>query len=164
MKILDHEQIKTKLKRLAIEILENNLDQNEIIIAGINQNGFRFASLLANEIKIRYDKPLFLIGLKLNPANPLQYPPSLEGEYPPLENKYIIIVDDVASTGRTLFYSFKSLMDTLPSKIEVAVLIDRTHKLFPTKVDYCGLSLATTVQEHINVSLQDQNNFFVEMN
>jgi pyrimidine operon attenuation protein/uracil phosphoribosyltransferase len=164
MKILDHEQIKIKLKRLAIEILENNLDQHEIIIAGINQNGFRFAELLVHEIKARYDKSLYLVRLKLNPANPLQFPVSLEGDHPPLENKYVIIVDDVASTGRTLFYGFKSIMDTLPAKVEVAVLIDRTHKLFPTKVDYCGLSLATTIQEHINVNLNDKNNFFVEIN
>jgi len=164
MKILDHEQIKIKLKRLAIEILENNLDQNEIIIAGVNQNGYRFAELLAQEIEARYNKSLYLVRLKLNPANPLEYPVALEGDHPGLKNKYVIIVDDVASTGRTLFYGFKSLMDTLPAKIEVAVLIDRTHKLFPTKVDYCGLSLATTIQEHISVNLKDQVNYFVEIN
>ncbi|MEL6989936.1 MAG: phosphoribosyltransferase family protein, partial [Bacteroidota bacterium] len=62
-------------------------------------------------------------------------------------------VDDVANTGRTIFYAFKPLFEILPKKIEVAVLVDRKHKSFPIKVDYVGLSLATTIQENIDVQI-----------
>ena len=65
-----------------------------------------------------------------------------------------IIVDDVANTGRTIFYAFKPLLEVLPKKVEVAVLINREHKSFPIKVDYQGLSLATTVQENIEVNIK----------
>ncbi|MFZ1579958.1 MAG: phosphoribosyltransferase family protein, partial [Saprospiraceae bacterium] len=74
------------------------------------------------------------------------------------------IVDDVANTGRTIFYAFKVFMDVLPKKIEIAVLVDRKHKRFPTKVDYVGLSLATTVQEHIKADLSQFDNLTVNLN
>ena len=70
-----------------------------------------------------------------------------------LHSKVVILVDDVANTGRTIFYAFKPLMESLPGKIEVAVLVDRTHKMFPIKVDYVGLSLATTLKENISVKI-----------
>ncbi|MBK8841612.1 MAG: hypothetical protein IPO33_01590 [Saprospiraceae bacterium] len=72
-----------------------------------------------------------------------------------LENKNIILVDDVANTGRTLFYAFAPLMNIIPKKLEVAVMVDREHKLFPVKVNYVGLSLATTLMENIQVDLSD---------
>jgi pyrimidine operon attenuation protein/uracil phosphoribosyltransferase len=80
-----------------------------------------------------------------------------------IEDKAIIVVDDVANTGRTIFYAFKVYMDVIPKKLEVAVLVDRKHKLFPIKVDYVGLSLATTVQEHIKADLQNAGNMTVSM-
>ncbi len=80
-----------------------------------------------------------------------------------LKRKAIIIVDDVANTGRTLFYAFKPLMAILPKKIEIAVLIDRKHKSFPVKVDYVGMSLATTVQENIKVDISSKTDWAVHL-
>jgi pyrimidine operon attenuation protein/uracil phosphoribosyltransferase len=76
-----------------------------------------------------------------------------------LEGKTIVVVDDVGNTGRTLFYACKPLLEVLPHKVEMAVLVDRKHKSFPVKVDYVGLSLATTLREHIDVQLSDSNDF-----
>ena len=70
-----------------------------------------------------------------------------------LHNQTIIVIDDVANTGRTLFYACKPFLELLPRKIEMAVLVDRKHKSFPVLVDYVGLSLATTLREHIEVDL-----------
>ena len=69
--------------------------------------------------------------------------------------KVVIIVDDVANTGRTIYYAIKPLLDTLPKKVEVAVLVDRKHKSFPIQSDYVGLSLATTLKENIDVQIRE---------
>jgi len=164
MQVLNNVQIQYKIKRLAIEILENNLQEKELILAGINNNGYRFAELILAEIKSKSNKNISLHRIKLNPADPLSEPVQIDIDTSSLVNKCIIIIDDVANTGRTVFYAFKILMDILPKKVEVAVLVDRTHKLFPTKVDYVGLSLATTIQEHIKANLKDIENLQVELN
>jgi pyrimidine operon attenuation protein/uracil phosphoribosyltransferase len=100
----------------------------------------------------------------LNPAKPLSEEIVLEMPIEEVKDNVIIIVDDVANTGRTIFYAFKPLMDILPKKVEVAVLVDRTHKSFPVKVDYFGLSLATTLKENIAVKIREVEEFGVFMN
>lgn len=105
-----------------------------------------------------------LSRIKLNPAKPLDFP--IETDLAPelITNKSIIVVDDVANTGRTIFYAFRVYMNALPKKIEVAVLVDRKHKMFPVKVDYVGLSLATTIQENIVAALQQSDALAVTLN
>ncbi|MEL6969967.1 MAG: phosphoribosyltransferase family protein [Bacteroidota bacterium] len=155
MEILNHRQIQQKVKRLAIEILERNTEENELIVAGINRNGMRFASLLVKELRQISDAPIQLTNIKLNPANPVADPISIDLPAAEMNDKPILVVDDVANTGRTLFYACKPLLDILPKKLETAVLVDRTHKSFPIKVDYHGVSLATTMRENIEVMLHE---------
>lgn len=153
MKILSESQIRQKIKRLAIQILENNTDVSEIILAGINNKGYEFAQLLKNELSA-YSKPsVSLVRLKLNPADPLSNEITIEPTQIQLTKKSIIVVDDVANTGRTLFYAMDPLLKVLPRKVEVAVLVDRKHKSFPIQVDYVGLSLFTTMDENIEVNM-----------
>lgn len=159
MKILNHKQITQKIKRLSIEILEQNYDAKEIVLAGINQNGWSFSKLLYADLSELTQIPISLTRIKVNSANPLAEPVALELNTKEVNGKTIIVVDDVANTGRTLFYAFQPLTHALPGKIQVAVLIDRTHKTFPIQVDFCGLSLATTLREHIQVNLTDTENF-----
>ena len=153
MKLLDQQQIKQKIKRLAYEILEQNYKEKELIFVGINNTGTRFAELLIKELDNLTDMKLSQTRLDINPAAPLDSDIVIDSPMNELKKKAIILVDDVANTGRTLFYAFKPLMDILPKKIEVAVLIDRKHKSFPVKVDYKGLTLATTFDENIDVKL-----------
>ncbi len=155
MEILNHRQIQQKVKRLAIEILERNTEENELIVAGINRNGMRFAGLIVNELKQLSEAPIHLTNIKLNPANPIADPISIDFPAEQLDNKAILVVDDVANTGRTLFYACKPLLAVLPKKLETAVLVDRTHKSFPVKVDYYGVSLATTMRENIEVMIHE---------
>lgn len=155
MKILNARQIEQKTKRLAIEILEQNYDAPEIILLGINNNGMEFAEMLLRQLVEWTDKPITLSRLRLNPAAPLDDEVRLEMPIEDLRDKVVIIVDDVANTGRTIFYACKPLLATLPRRVEVAVLIDRTHKSFPVKVDYYGLSLATTLKENIDVQIRE---------
>ena len=152
MKILNHHQIDQKLQRLAYEILEENYTVKQLYFLGINNSGYSFGQML----KDRYDqvsgKESVLGRVLLNPAGPTSDAVTLDLTTS-LNGKNVIIVDDVANTGRTLFYAIKPILEYLPKKVEAAVLVDRKHKRFPIKVDYVGLSLATTLKEHINVSL-----------
>ncbi len=153
MVILNDAAVKQKIQRLAYQIAENNFEQAEIILAGINNNGFGFARLLEKKLKKIIDTQVTVRRIRLNPANPLASDVVFEPELEDIQNKVIIIVDDVANTGRTIFYACKPLMNLLPYKIEVAVLVDRKHKHFPISVDYVGLSLATTLKENISVRI-----------
>ena len=153
VKLLDDRQIKQKIKRLAIQILENNFGEKEIILAGINNNGMGFAKMIHKHLKKLSDTKFTLTRIQLSPANPVQTEVEIGLPLKDIENKVIIIVDDVANTGRTIFYAIKPLLNILPKKIEVAVLVDRQHKSFPIKVDYKGLSLATTLHEDIDVQI-----------
>jgi len=164
MQVLNHYQISQKITRLSYEILENNLDENEIILAGINNNGFRFAQLLFESLGKISNKTFILSRIKLNPAKPLDFPIETDLIPEQMINKCIIVVDDVANTGRTIFYAFRVYMYSLPKKIELAVLVDRKHIMFPVKVDYVGLSLATTIQENIIAELQHTHALAVTLN
>jgi pyrimidine operon attenuation protein / uracil phosphoribosyltransferase len=164
MKILDDKQIRHKLKRLTIEILENNIEESEIILAGINNNGVAMAQLLMNELVGKTTIPITITRIKLNPASPIDNPIVLEMPLENVKNKAIIVVDDVANTGRTIYYALKPLMDSLPRKVEVAVLVDRKHKSYPIQADYVGLSLATTLKENIDVQIRDVDEFSVFLN
>jgi pyrimidine operon attenuation protein/uracil phosphoribosyltransferase len=153
MKILNERQMEQKITRLAIEILENNLEEDMLIFAGINTKGMDFARLLHRQIQSMSDKKMELTQVRINPAAPLSEPVRIGLPLESLQDRTIILTDDVANTGRTLFYACRPLLDTLPRRLEVAVLIDRQHKLFPIRADYVGLSLATTLKENIEVVL-----------
>jgi pyrimidine operon attenuation protein/uracil phosphoribosyltransferase len=163
MKILDHRQIQQKIKRLAFEILERNYGEEEIILAGINNNGMTFAELLLAELRAISSIRFTLTRLRLNPAAPAQHPIQLEMPVVELDNKAVIIVDDVANTGRTIFYAIKPILEVVPKKVEVAVLVDRTHKSFPIRVDYFGLSLATTLLQNIKVRIREVEEWAVNL-
>jgi pyrimidine operon attenuation protein / uracil phosphoribosyltransferase len=163
MLILSDQSIKQKIKRLSYEILENNISEKQIILAGINNNGYRCAKLIFDFLKTITEKDIILANIKLNPAKPTESPITIDLPNGSLKNKTIIIIDDVANTGRTIFYAFKIFMDLIPKKIEVAALVDRKHKMFPIKVDYVGLSLATTIKEHIKADLINPDNISVSL-
>lgn len=163
MRILQHGQIKQKIKRLAVEIIEQNFEANEIILAGINNNGHGFAQLILKEAKKISDKELSLCRVDLNPAKPLSEAVEVSRPIKETKNKVVILVDDVANTGRTIFYACKPFMDELVKKLQVAVLVDRKHKSFPIHVDYVGLSLATTLKDNIAVDLSDKKDLVVSL-
>ena len=123
-----------------------------------------FAQMLLNELLLRTEIKITLTRIRLNPAKPLSEEVIVEMPLKKINNKVIIIIDDVANTGRTIFYATKPLMEILPKKVEVAVLVDRQHKAFPIRVDYVGLSLATTIKENIDVRIREVAELAVYMN
>ena len=155
MKNLEQKKIEQKVMGLVFEIMENNYQEEEVILAGINRNGLTFAQMLFEQLTKKGKGRFMLTSIRLNPAAPLDSGTQIDMPVENLRGKVIIIVDDVANTGRTLFYACKPLLDTLPKKIEMAVLVDRTHKSFPVKVDYVGLSLATTLKDNSAVKIRE---------
>lgn len=164
MKILDRSQIQQKIKRLAIEILENNFEEKAIFLLGINNNGTGFAKLLQRELKKITEIPTELYTIRINPAAPLSGPVELNTPIQTLKGKSIILVDDVANTGRTIFYACKPILDIIPKKLEVAVLVDRKHKTFPIYPKYVGLSLATTLKEDIDLQILETTEWGLYLN
>jgi pyrimidine operon attenuation protein/uracil phosphoribosyltransferase len=164
MQILDRKQIQQKIKRLAIEILENNFEEKIIVLAGINNNGSGFASLLEKELKKITEIKIESVMIRLNPAAPLSSPITLSVPSSSLKNKAIIVVDDVANTGRTIFYACKPILEIVPKKLEVAVLVDRKHKTFPIQPKYVGLSLATTLKENLELQILKTKEWSLHLN
>ncbi len=164
MKILDKPQIQQKIKRLAIEILENNFEEKTIVLAGVNDNGTGFAQLIEKELLLITTIKIQLVHIKLNPASPLSSPIELDRPVESLKGKTIILIDDVANTGRTIFYACKPLLEIVPKKLEVAVLVDRKHKTFPIYPKYVGVSLATTLKEDLDLQILDTQDWGLYLN
>ena len=152
MQLLTHHQITKKVTRLALEVLERNTEEKELFIIGINNRGMELAQRLVAEMRNLSEAPLSLRQLSIKPATPLEPGPQLEGNIQDLVGKPVLVVDDVANTGRTLFYALRPLQEILPSKIEVAVLVDRRHKSWPVYVTYRGMDLSTTIGDNVLVT------------
>lgn len=150
-RILTYEEIHQKTIRIAHQLVEENYDEKEIVVIGIQPNGYRFAKELQKEIEAIDTVKVTLLELKLNKQKPLESSIELKAEAGLLNGKTVVLVDDVANTGKTMYYALKPIMDYSPHKVQTAVLVDRQHKLFPVTPDFVGLSLSTTLQEHIEV-------------
>ena len=152
--ILTKEVAGKKLRRMAYEILENNFGEKEFILAGIRDNGCVIArnmQRLLNEIEpIKTE----FIGITLDKKLPKEV---VLSESVPLNDKIVIVIDDVSNSGKTLLYALKPLLEFHPKKIQTLVLVERRHNAFPVKPDYVGLSIATTLQEHIYVEMDGEN-------
>ena len=155
-KILDYHLVKKKIRRISLQIIESNSIDDEIIIAGIENNGYIIAKKICNEIKKISDKKIQLCSVKIDKKNPRkEITVSLvEEQY---ENKSVVIVDDVLNSGSTLMYAVKYFLDTKLKKLKTAVLVDRNHKKYPIKVDFKGLSLSTSIQNHVEVSIDEND-------
>jgi pyrimidine operon attenuation protein/uracil phosphoribosyltransferase len=151
--ILTQQAAEKKLRRIAYEILENNSGEKQLILAGIRESG----SVIARNIRrllMEIAGPglsIQLISISLDKKSP---GPVTLSESLPFDDQVIIVVDDVANSGKTLLYAMKPFLDFHPRKIESLVLVERTHKAFPVQPDYTGLSLSTTLQEHIYVEVE----------
>jgi pyrimidine operon attenuation protein/uracil phosphoribosyltransferase len=152
IQILTEAQIDQKLKRMAYEIWEKNSEEKEIFIIGIEETGAAVAGKIAEILKEISPLKINYNTLVINKKSPLQEDIRLNADT--LNNKTVVLIDDVANSGKTLLYALKPLMDFEPAKIQVAVLVDRKHKNFPVTPDIIGHSVSTTIQEHIIVNYE----------
>ena len=157
--ILSHQKIVQKINRMAYQIYEDNYDQKEIIIAGIANNGFVLAQLISQKLKEISPISINLVELKINKKNPINSEVELNLTDNDIKNKSIVLVDDVQNSGRTMIYGLQHFLRAPINKLSIAVLVDRSHKRFPVQADYVGVSLATTLKEHVEVSFDDADNY-----
>ncbi len=135
---------------MAYEILENNFGEKDFILAGIRENGTVIARNIQSLLKEISDFSTELVTVNLDKNKPQVV--SLNKQLS-LTNKIILLIDDVCSSGKTMLYALKPFLETDLKKIQTLVLVERSHNAFPVKPDYVGLSLATTLQEHIFVEV-----------
>ena len=154
--ILDTRQVKQKIKRMAFEIFEHNFKEKGIVIAGIEGQGYILAKLLAKEVENISPLEIKLVKISLDKIAPQQSEIKLDCDLKELKKKCIIMVDDVLNTGRTFAYGMKPFLTIEVKKIETAVLVNRSHTLFPIYPQYTGYELATTLKDHVEVNLGDE--------
>ncbi|GAB2624414.1 phosphoribosyltransferase domain-containing protein [Belliella aquatica] len=141
---------------MAYEIYERNATENQVIFAGISGMGRIFAELLANKLKEISPLEVESVEVLVDKMAIVQGNVTLS-ENIDMENKCLILVDDVLNTGKTLAFALKPFLEIPIKKMELAVLVNRSHKLFPVSPDYTGLELSTTLNEHISVNLSTDN-------
>ena len=153
--ILDNSDIENKIQRIGLEILEDNIDQSKIILFGISDNGKLISQKLIDHINKISDIKIVLIDVIIDNGS-IAYNSKFD-----LLNESIIIVGDVSQTGKTLQMVISDLMLYNPSKIKTSVIINRDQTMFPVKIDYSGLSLSTSVNEHVDVIIDKKGRLSV---
>ena len=150
--ILTREQAEQKMHRMALELAEKlSGDSAPLIILGIKKNGEVIATQIAHYLQQYIPNSITLAWAQMDKSKPTQVAISEPIDF---TGKHVLITDDVTNSGRTLLYAVKPLLDSHPISIQTLVLVERMHKQFPVKADYVGLSVATTLQEHIQVTVE----------
>ena len=133
---------------MAFQVAERNADCDSLVIAGVGGNGVVVAQAVIKELQQIIQCPVEFLTISIDKNNPLNTSIDKQLNY---DDRTIIVVDDVVNSGRILLYALKHFLLHQPKSIQTLVLIERSHKLFPVHNDYVGLSIATTLQEHITV-------------
>jgi pyrimidine operon attenuation protein / uracil phosphoribosyltransferase len=155
--VLDHKQVEQKINRIAYELYETNFDEPTLYLVGISGQGLTLAARLKDILADISKKQIELIEISLNKDNPLGEEINLSKPLSYLEGKPVILIDDVLNSGRTLIYSAQFLLKTNLKKMQTVCLVDRWHRRFPIRADFVGLTLSTTMQEHIEVNFEKNN-------
>lgn len=152
-KIVDAVALQSSVKRIAYQVFESTIDETEIVIVGVGEQGKTLSSLLGDALKKIGNSTLVFVNLTLDKTNPLG---TIKSSIPlsELKNKSLIIVDDVLNTGSTLMYAVSFFLSIPVKQIKTAVMVNRNHKKFPIKADFKGISLSTSLNEHITVLLE----------
>lgn len=151
--ILTNQQINHKIKRIAYQILECNTSENEIILAGIDRNGYVFAEKIVSMLQEISSITIVLCKVSVDKKNLLN---NVVTSIPSskYKNKSLVLVDDVLNSGTTLIYAIKHFLEVPLKQFKTAVLVNRNHKKYPVKADFKGISLSTTIDAHITVSFK----------
>lgn len=151
--VLSAIQIGRKIERIAHQIIEHNYQEDEIVLIGISRQGYILAERIHAQVDANSEIKTHLLQLTMNKKEPLTDSYALSGDANSLQGKSVILIDDVLSSGRTLIYAACELLKVPVKKLTTVVLVDRRHRKYPIKADFVGLTLSTTIQEHITVDL-----------
>jgi pyrimidine operon attenuation protein / uracil phosphoribosyltransferase len=154
--ILTHQEIEHKIRRISYQIYETFVDEETIIIAGISNNGFVFAEKIANALQEISPIKVELCEVRINKQNPNDtITTSIDKSV--YKDKGLVLVDDVLNSGTTLAYGVKHFLEVPLKKFKTAVLVDRNHKKYPVKADFKGISLSTSLMEHVHVVFENES-------
>ena len=156
--ILNNRQIQQRIDRIAYQIYENNYQEMEIIVAGISKNGYMLAERISEKIREISPVKVKLAEIIINKKDPLSGKVKVNVTEKELNDKVVIVVDDVLESGRTMIYAIDPFLKSSVKRLTTVVLVDRAHHSYPIKADFVGISLATTMQEHISVELNGGKN------
>ncbi len=154
--ILNHQQIQHKIRRIAYQIYESNVNEHEVILAGIESNGYLLAKKIKSSLDDISDIKSTLCKVIIDKRHPLsEIKTSLAVEE--YSNKSIVLIDDVLNSGSTLIYGVKHFLNVPLKQFKTVVLVNRNHKKYPVKADFKGISLSTSLHEHVEVILEGKN-------
>ncbi|WP_282124295.1 phosphoribosyltransferase domain-containing protein [Algibacter mikhailovii] len=154
--ILKHNEINHKIRRIAFQIYESNVNETEVILAGVDKNGYTLAKKLKTVLKNISDIDPTLCKVIIDKKQPWK-PISTSITPDDYKNKSLVLVDDVLNSGTTLIYGVKHFLDVPLKQFKTAVLVNRNHKKYPVKADFKGISLSTSLHEHVNVILEGKS-------
>ncbi len=155
--VLNDTQVRQKIRRMAFQIFESNFAEKAIVLAGIDGQGYALARELAQELSAISPLKVKLVKVMINKETPEAGEVTLDVDNVTVKNKPVVLVDDVLNSGRTLAYGLKPFLSMAVKKIEVAVLVNRSHPKFPIQPEYTGYELSTTLSEHVTVVLGDKS-------
>ena len=152
--ILTKKQIEDKILRMSFQIIENNLEEKELYLIGLEKNGFTIAKKIEKNITNKSHIKIKTIKMSLDKKEKrnVDFSEKIESK-----NKTIILIDDVLKSGETIIYAIRELLRFNIKKLKTAILINRNHNIFPVGVNYVGLELSTTLENHIEVSFEKEN-------
>jgi pyrimidine operon attenuation protein / uracil phosphoribosyltransferase len=158
--ILNHQEIEHKIRRIAYQIYETFVDEETVIVAGIADNGIVFAQKIKAALEKIAPIKVLLCEVRIDKQNPNSaVTTSLKpDEY---SNKCLVLVDDVLNSGTTLVYGVRHFLDVPLKKFKTAVLVDRNHKKYPVKADFKGISLSTSLLEHVSVDFKEESTAYL---
>lgn len=154
--ILNKQQIEQKIVRIAHEIVENTFSHNRIFIAGISGNGMILAEKIAAIVKTVADQQIELVTITLDKEAPLSHPVKLSCPSDDLTHSVVILVDDVINSGRTMQYALMKILETPVDFIKTVTLVDRTHRRYPIRADFVGITLTTTLKDRVEVTFENE--------
>ncbi|MEJ2585867.1 MAG: phosphoribosyltransferase family protein [Robiginitalea sp.] len=156
-RILSHQQILHKINRIAYQIYESNVEEKIIVLAGIEGGGLEFAKKIKSALEKICPADIRLCRLKMDKDNPIESGVKTSLKPAEYEGRSIVVVDDVLKSGKTLIYGVNHFLKTPVKLLKTAVLVDRNYKRFPVKADFKGLSLSTSMEEHVRVDFSPRN-------
>lgn len=158
-KILNKEQIHQKITRIAHEIIENCPENEKLFVAGICGNGMQIAKEIGEIITKNSSIQVEVFEITLDKDNPRSYEIKSSITTNQYKDAYVVLVDDVVNSGKTMQYALTKILEQNTKNIKTVALVDRTHRRFPIKCDYVGLTLSTTLQDRVEIEFQENDSF-----
>lgn len=155
--VLDHDQVQRKLRRIAHQLHEEYHMEQELYLVGIAPRGHELAQRLGGMLTQFTPLKVHTLALTIHKDAPLEHPITLSGQVDQVKGRVVVLVDDVLMSGLTLMHAAAHLVQAAPRKLTTVVLVDRLHRKFPIRADIVGLTLSTTLQEHISVELGERD-------